>query len=457
MVALISSGYFIRMTDAVRCACPAVGVLRWAARVGEARYHRHSMGAKNTVRAPGRTGEPLPLALLAAVWLPFACGYFLSYTFRTINAIISQDLVRDLGLAPGQLGLLTAAYFFTFALVQIPLGVLLDRFGPRRIEAVLLLFAAAGAGIFSAAQGIELLVLARALIGVGVSACLMAAIKAFVQWFPMSRLASVNGWLLACGGLGAFSTSLPAEAALHFTDWRGLFAGIAVLSLLVAGLIFFVVPDRPVGEAREGWRELLAGVRAVFSAGVFWRLSLVAMAVQGTFLSAQTLWISPWLRDVAGYESTGSMLAAVAVAMIMGFGVSGSLSDRLARNGIDHLVVLKATYAVSIGMFALIAAGVTVAVPLIWVIYTICSATALTLSYPILSMRFPAGSAGRVNTANNMLVFVWAFVSQWGIGAVIGLWPAQGGHYTLAGYHAAFGLCLVLQLGAFALLLVQRK
>jgi len=187
-------------------------------------------------------------------------------------------------------------------------------------------------------------------------------------------------------------------------------------------------------------------------------MSLVAMVVQGTFLSVQTLWISPWLRDVAGYESTGGMLAAVAVAMIVGFGVSGSLSDRLARGGIDHLKVLKATYIVSIGMFALIAAGVTVAAPLIWVVYGVSSATSVTLSYPILSMRFPAGLAGRVNTANNMLVFVWAFVSQWGIGAVIGLWPAQeGGHYALAGYQAALGLCLLLQIGAFIVLLAQRK
>ncbi len=415
------------------------------------------MGENETDRAPGRTGDALPLALLATVWLPFAFGYFLSYAFRSINAIISQDLVHDLDIAAGQLGLLTAAYFFTFALVQIPLGVLLDRFGPRRIQTALLLFAAAGAGIFSVANGIEVLVLARALIGIGVSACLMAGIKAFVQWFPMSRLASLNGWLLACGGLGAFATSLPAEAALRYTDWRGLFAGIAVLSFLVATFIFFVVPDRSSGAPKESWGELLAGVRTVFSAGVFWRVSLVFMVALGTFMSVQTLWISPWLRDVAGYDSAGGMLAAMAVAMILGFGVSGSLSDRMARMGIDHLAFLKAAYAVSIAMFALIAAGVTFAAPVIWVVYGICSTAATTLSYPILSRRFPVALAGRVNTAINMLVFVWAFISQWGMGAVIGLWPAEGGHYALAGYHAAFGLSLLLQLGAFALLLAQRK
>src|SRR3989304_993289 len=243
------------------------------------------MGANNPVRVPGRTGDALPLKLLATVWMPFAFGYFLSYTFRAINAIISQDLVRDLGLAPDQLGLLTAAYFFTFALFQIPLGVLLDRFGPRRIESVLLLFAAAGAGIFSVADRIELLIFARALIGLGVSACLMAGIKAFVQWFPMSRLASLNGWLLAAGGLGVFAASLPAEAALRYTDWRGLFAGITALSLLSAPFIFFVVPDRPAGEAGENWRELLTGVRTVFTTGVFWGLSLGAQGAEGAWLS----------------------------------------------------------------------------------------------------------------------------------------------------------------------------
>lgn len=415
------------------------------------------MGENPTGRPPPAGVDTLPLKLMMVVWLPFACGYFLSYAFRTINAVISTHLVRDLGLSPGQLGLLTATYFFTFALAQIPLGMMLDRYGPRRIETVLLLFAAAGAGIFSVAKDFGPLLLARAFIGLGVSACLMASIKAFVQWFPISRLASLNGWILACGGLGAFATSLPAEAALQFTDWRGLFAIVAALTLLVAGLIFFTVPDRQAGEARENWRELLSGVRTVFRAGVFWRVSVVFMVTQGTFMAVQTLWISPWLRDVAGRASPGNMLAAVAAAMILGFGIAGTLADRIARRGIEHLAVLKASYAISIAMFALISLGVTTAAPVIWVVYAVCSTAGTTLSYPILSRRFSAELAGRVITASNMLVFVGAFVAQWAIGAVIGLWPVENGHYALAGYQAAFGLSLVLQCGAFALLLMQRS
>jgi MFS family permease len=414
------------------------------------------MPEQNALQPQTRTVDALPLRLIAMVWFPFACGYFLSYLFRTINAIISQDLVRDVGLNPSQLGLLTAAYFFAFAAFQLPLGVLLDRFGPRRIEALLLLLAACGAAVFAAADGIQMLVLGRALIGLGVSACLMAAIKAFVQWFPMSRLATLNGWLLASGGLGALSASLPAEAALHLTDWRGLFVGVAALTLVVAALVFFIVPDRPAGEPKENFSQLLEGVRRVFASGVFWKISLAFMVIQGTFMSVQGLWIGPWLRDVAHYDSAGVILAWVAVGMMVGFAGFGSLSDRLARSGVSHLLVLKVGLGAAVILFSLIAAGVTLAVPALWVGYAVCSTSATTLAYPILSKRFPAQLAGRVNTAINLLVFVWAFVAQWGIGAVIGLWPVEGGHYALAGYRAGLGLCLVLQVGALGLLLTQR-
>lgn len=117
--------------------------------------------------------------LLVRLFAPFAFGYFLSYLFRTVNAVIAPDLARDLGLQPASLGLLTAAYFLAFAAFQLPLGVLLDRFGPRRVEAGLLLVAAAGALVFARAESLGGLIAGRALIGFGVSSCLMAAFKGF--------------------------------------------------------------------------------------------------------------------------------------------------------------------------------------------------------------------------------------------------------------------------------------
>lgn len=402
----------------------------------------------------GQHGERLPLKLIATVWLPFACGYFLSYGFRAINAIISPDLVRDLGVNANQLGLLTSAYFLTFAMFQLPLGLLLDRFGPRRVEAALLLCAAAGSLIFGLSRSLSGLVLGRALIGLGVSACLMASIKAFVQWFPPSRLATLNGWLLAAGGLGAMAASSPVETALRLTDWRGLFLAIGALTAMVAAMIFFLVPDRRDAGSGENLRELVAGLRSVFASVQFWRVSLLFAFVQGTFLSVQGLWSAPWLHDVAALprERVGEVLLWLAGSMTVGFVVVGNLSDALARRGVEAMTVLNIGIGVSIAMFSLITVGVTTATVEIWVIYAFCG-TGTVLVYPIMSKAFPQKLTGRVNTATNLLLFVFAFVAQWGLGAVINLWANEGGRYPLAAYRAAFLIPLALQCAAYAVVL----
>jgi MFS family permease len=131
--------------------------------------------------------------LIALVFLPFAVGYYLSYLFRTINGLISSVLTSNLALGAVDLGLLTSVYFLTFAAAQIPVGALVDRFGPRRVQAALLLIAASGAALFGAAQTFWALVLARAMIGLGVAAALTAGLKAIVLWFPKERVALLNG------------------------------------------------------------------------------------------------------------------------------------------------------------------------------------------------------------------------------------------------------------------------
>ena len=153
--------------------------------------------------------------LFVRVFFPFAFGYAISYFYRNANAIIQSNLVDDLGLGPADLGLLTSAYFFSFAVFQLPLGILLDRYGPRRTEAALLLFAALGALIFSNAETSTGLVLGRLLIGLGVSSCLMAAFKAFVIWFQSERLPMINGLQMVAGGLGALGATTPLQNVLY--------------------------------------------------------------------------------------------------------------------------------------------------------------------------------------------------------------------------------------------------
>jgi sugar phosphate permease len=125
----------------------------------------------------GAAAAPLSARLIGLVFLPFAAGYFLSYFFRNVNAVIAKDLAREFTLEPSDVGLLTSAYFLTFGLFQLPLGVLLDRFGPRRVVATLLCVTAVGAAVFGLAEGLASLALGRALIGLGVSACLMGSLR----------------------------------------------------------------------------------------------------------------------------------------------------------------------------------------------------------------------------------------------------------------------------------------
>jgi MFS family permease len=382
------------------------------------------------------------------IFVPFALGYFLSYLYRVVNAVLAPDLVADVGLDPSGLGLLTAAYFITFAAFQLPLGVLLDRFGPRKIEAGLLVFAALGAYIFATADSLGGLVVGRALIGFGVSACLMAAFKAFVIWFSKEQLPLINGLQMAAGGMGALTATAPVEAALTMTDWRGIFTVLSGLTLLVAGIVYFVVPKRAPYGVVSNFADQISGIKGVFSSLIFWRIAPWTTLSQATFLAIQGLWSGPWLSDVAGLDrtQTANALLLVAAAMVAGFILLGAAAERLGRRGIPTQRVATLGMLSFMLMLLLIILEVKAWVVPLWILFGFFGTSGI-LPYAVLSQSFPAQLSARVNTALNVLVFVAAFSAQWGIGAVIEQWPmTSGGGYAPAGYRAAFALMLILQI-----------
>lgn len=383
------------------------------------------------------------------IFLPFALGYFLSYLYRTVNAVLAPDLVRDLGLDPAGLGLLTASYFLAFAVFQLPLGMLLDRYGPRRVEAALLVFAAIGAFVFARAETMAGLMIGRALIGLGVSACLMAAFKAFTQWFPRETLPFTNGIQMVSGGLGALVATTPVELALRSTDWRGVFLLLAGVTLAAAIGIFAIVPEKTAGNAgRETLRQQLAGIGEVFSSRAFWRITPWAVAGQSVYLSLIGLWAGPWLRDVAGCGrvAVANTLLGIALAMIAGYFALGTLAARLGRRGVPTARVAAGGMSLFLGVqLLLLLQPVTLAVPL-WLLFGFFG-TACILPYAVLSQQFPANLTGRVNTGLNLLVFLAAFAAQWGVGMIVGQWPeTAAGGYDPAGYRWGFGLLAGFQL-----------
>ena len=377
----------------------------------------------------------------------YAAGYFLSYGLRSVNAVIAPELIRDLGITSADMGLLTSAYFLAFGLFQLPLGLLLDRFGPRRVEAALLLLAAAGCALFGAGQTLTTLVLGRALIGLGVSSCLMASFKAFSQWFPVERLPSLTATIMVAGGLGALSASVPVEAALPLLGWRGMFYLCAALLVASAGFLM-TVPDRTALAHSEPLGQQVRTLLGIFGKRVFWRFAPQGCLSSGGFMAVQGLWAVPWLMEVNGAAraDAAGVLFLLGLAMLSGFVFVATCSRWLSRNGVAPMTLL--TLGIGIGLLVEAAIIADLARPAwLWPMLGL-SFSLSNIAYSQLSAEFPVELSGRVNTALNLMVFVGAFGLQWGIGALVdGL--TLGGVARTQAFRITFSVLLVLQALAF--------
>jgi len=366
--------------------------------------------------------------------------------------------VADFGLEPSDLGLLTSAYFLSFALAQLPLGVVLDRFGPRRCTAALFCIAGAGAFIFGLARDLTMLSAGRALIGLGVSAGLMGSIKAFTLWFPRERLTALSGWMIGIGSLGTLSATAPVEALLGPLGWRALFLGLGALSLVAAALIFFIVPERALPGQGEPWREQVRMVGRIFARIDFWRLAAPLVICQATFQALQGLWFAPWLADMHGLErgAIADYLFFSAAAYMIASLALGSVSDAAAKRGIAALRFYQVGMLICTAAFAPLAFGAGRGVLLFLVLFAATSIAAI-IAYTLLTQLVPAAQTGRVTTASNLLLFGTSFAFQWGVGAILGNWPSAQGRYDPEAYRVAFGLLLAAQAAAAAWLLTARR
>ena len=286
----------------------------------------------------------------------------------------------------------------------------------------------------------------------------MSGIKANVVWFPMSRLAAMNGWMFFAGGMGLILATLPVEAAVRLTDWRTVFAALCGLTLAASALIFLAVPRREGETLREPLRVQLSGLSRVFRDRSFWPLALCSTAMQSTQMATQGLWAGPWLRDIAGFDRQGvaSNLLLMALATTAGFLFWANFATWAARRGIAPFrLFVSGTGGFLLFQFMVTIGGKDTALAS-WIGYGFFG-TAASLGYAILPHRFPAALAGRVNTALNSMVFAWAFVVQWAMGAIIDLWPLPAARYSPLGYRVGFGAALAVALCAWVWMLVQMR
>ena len=405
------------------------------------------------------------------VFLTFAAAYSLSALVRAIIATLSPVLSQEFALQSRDLGLLAGGYFLGFAATQLPLGTWLDKHGPKRVIVCFLAVAVLGCLVFSSAGSFAGLLAGRVLIGMGVSACLMAPLSGFRRWLDAPTLLRANSWMLMSGSLGMLASTLPVQWLLPLVGWRALFWALAGLLCLAMLVIVFVVPTWNIapklvvshaGQPSEGANfssggsskisrapDFHAGYSEVWKSRYFQKLSPLAFFNYGGLLAMQTLWAAPWMVKVAGYTplQAATGLFYINALMLLTFWSWGLVNPHLAKAGwhTDRLLAWGLPLSL-ITLAANIFGGASTGWGG-WAIFCVTS-TVVSLSQPAVGMAFKPGLAGRALSAFNLVIFTGVFTVQWGIGLLIDAFAGLG-LAQIASFQAAFSVFLVCCVGAY--------
>ena len=435
----------------------------------------------------GKNNALLPSNQAILVFLAFAFSYFISALIRAITATISPTLTLELGLQARDLGLLSGGYFLGFAVMQLPLGKWLDKFGPKKVIICFLSVAVLGCLAFAKATSFSGLLFARVFCGAGVSACLMAPLTGYRRWLAPSSQIRANSWMLMSGSLGMVASTLPVQWMMPIWGWRGIFVALSAMTFIAILAIMVIVPawkHEAVGADVDKNKIVDNSYTQVWSNRYIRSLIPLAFFLYGGLVAVQTLWVSPWMIKVAGYSALEAAqgLFYINVAMLIAFWLWGSINPWLFRNKIssDRLMVqglpisffILAIIIIAIQAYNMPATSINDAVLAsksgfdavlgvlnkyvwaLWALYCV-SCTFIALSQPAIAMAFPAELAGRALSAYNLVIFAGVFVVQWGIGLMIDGFKALG-WAEVAAFQGAFGIFLLCNVASYAYFVVTR-
>jgi MFS family permease len=380
---------------------------------------------------------------VAAAWifLAFAFTYFLSALLRAVTATLAPVFSQEMGLGAADLGLLAGAYFVGFASLQLPLGRALDRFGPRRTLLALLTLAVLGCAAFAMAGSLAGLIAARALVGAGVAACLMAPLTLFRRLFSPAFQLRAHSWLLMTGSLGMLASTLPVQWLLPSLGWRGLFWCVAALLALGMVLLAVAVPkDGPVAAGtgpQPGYGDIVRHP-------LFVAMAPLGFCLYGGMIAVQALWAGPWLTRVAGQTPVQAAegLFLINLCMLCTFAAWGLLMPRLVHRGWTAPRLMTWGIPIALGLLLLNIALGPGAGAVHWAAWCV-ACTAVSVSQPAVGAAFPAAQAGRALSAFNLVIFSGVFAVQWGVGLLVDALRAAGLGEVQAfqGAMAALALC----------------
>jgi MFS family permease len=349
-------------------------------------------------------------------------------------------------LTAANLGLLSGGYFFGFAAMQIPLGYLLDRYGPKKIVSIFLLIAVLGILVFMLANNFNNLLIARVLIGIGVSACLMGPLTGYRMWMGDEYQQRGNSWMLMVGSIGMLSSTLPVQLMLPLYGWRSIFGGLAVLAAFCIILIFLISPKWPIKNNKIQNIELenQESLSQIWKNKYFQSLIPIGVFNQGGLYAIQTLWAGPWLVNVSGYTPLKSAtgLFWINFVMLFAFLLWGYINPKLLKLGYtaNKLMAYLTPLTFLVLLKIIIFAESTTYID--WVVY-ILSCIVLTLAQPAVGLAFSTKLAGKALTSFNFILFVGIFVVQWMIGILIDLVTSRG-HSIIFAYQFSFSVFLII-------------
>jgi len=316
-----------------------------------------------------------------------------------------------------------------------------------------MLVAALGSALFAASESFSMLLLGRALIGLGVAAALTAGIQALVLWFPKEKVPLLNGLMVMLGALGAVTATWPAEFLITSIGWREGFGALAALTAVCAIIVHFVVPETTPTPKKA----TSIGLKKVYTDPRFWRLAPLSASCIGTAWALQGLWAAQWLSDVDGLDRAGVVqhLFIMAVALSVGAIGLGIAADRLRRRGIGPETLLGGVATVFIAIQVALILRLPLTSYLLWS-GVAATGAATVLSYAILAEYFPKELTGRANGALNLFHIGAAFAVQYAIGLVVQQWIPEAGHYPENAYQTAFALIVVCQIAAWIWFMIPR-
>jgi MFS family permease len=409
----------------------------------------------NTVKCPHSDGlmteTPQPFRPFL-IFTILSALYTLSMFYRVSNAVIAPNLIQDLGLDAETLGILGGAFFYSFALLQIPMGPMLDRIGPRIVVISSTLVGAMGAFLFAFGNSYGAALLGRILIGAGMASILMGSLKVFTLQFPPEKFATLMGTLVSIGTLGNILAASPLAYLTSTIGWRMTFIMAGGVTAFLAFLTFFILggekkrnEDLTFSPMSSPELKILQSFRLILGSLTFWQIAAVAFFRFGISMGLQGLWLGPYLMDSKGYSpvQAGNLLILLAIGMIVGGPISGQLSDRIFRNNKGVALWGTCLYTLSLlplmGIFKIQS---SLWYGLIFFLMGFFNAFGMII-YSHAKSFFPIAISGTVMTWVNFFTMAGAAIFMPALGKIIESFPRTGHSYPAEAYHLSFLICFL--------------